>query len=181
MTIEEIFIQLAKHMKKGVETHRQFMNAYDFLGLKGYYQCHYYHYLTEFQNCHLLYHYYMIYQNKLLNIDYNEKVEIIPSSWYKYTQFEVDVNTRRNAIKEMMQKWIEWETSTKALLQELCKELDNLNELAIKEKFLKFLYDVSDELNEAKEEYLKLESIGYDIVSIIDRQNKIFKKYKIDN
>ena len=106
MTIEEVFITLAKHMKKGVQTHKEFMLAYDFLSLKGYQQCHYHHYLEEVQNCLTLYHYYMIYENKILKVDYDEKVELIPSSWYKYTQFDVDISTRRNAIKEMMKQFL---------------------------------------------------------------------------
>ena len=49
-------------------------------------------------------HYY-----KLLKPEVNYKHEIIPQSWYKYSTMVVDVGTKRNAVKELMTKWVQWE------------------------------------------------------------------------
>jgi hypothetical protein len=35
--------------------------------------------------------------------------------WHKYTTMDVDTNTKRNSIKDLMTKWVEWERSTKKL------------------------------------------------------------------
>ena len=40
---------------------------------------------------------------------------IIPDSWYKYTSMDVDASTKRNAIKDLTEKWINWERETKTL------------------------------------------------------------------
>lgn len=178
MTVEEIFNTLAAHMKKGIALHWQYSEAYNFLNLKGYKKCHFYHYLSEIKNYNSLCHYYMSRYHKLINPNKIDEVEVIPSSWYKYVQFSVDTNTKRNAVKDMMKSWVEWEHSTKELIQTLYKELFNLNELAAAKKFCFFLQDVDEELKDAENKRLKLESSGYDIIYILDKQEKMYDKYK---
>lgn len=177
MTVEEIFMALAAHMEEGIKVHKDFINVYSFLCLKGYKECHHYHYLSEIDNQQQLYNYYMKHYHKLLNLEQIEHKAMIPSSWYKYTQFDVDTNTTRTAVKSMFEQWIVWEKSTKQLIQNLCTELRNLNELAAMDKFNEFLRDVDKELEDAEEELLLLHSADYDIVHIIEAQKSMYKKY----
>ena len=177
MTIDEIFITFAAHMEKGIKIHKEFTKAYNFLCFKGYKKCHYYHFLEETQNYYDLCHYYMDHYHKMIEISQVEEVKVIPASWYKYTQFEVDTGTKRNAIREMMKQWIDWEKSTKELLQTLHKELIDLGEVAAAKEFEYFLCDVAEELKSAEKEWLKLETIGYDIGLIMDKQDALYNKY----
>ena len=177
MTISEIFNTLASHMEVGIKAHKDFTKAYNFLGLKGYKKCHHYHFLEETKNYYYLCHYYMDHYHKMLEISQTGEVKVIPSSWYKYTQFEVDTGTKRTAIRDMMKQWIDWEKSTKELLQTLQKELTDLGEFAAAKKFIDFLVEVDEELADAEKEFIKLESIGYDINLIIDMQDSLYDKY----
>lgn len=178
MTVEEIFTTLAAHKKKGILIHEKIMEAYNFLGLKGYKKCHYYHYLEEINSYYYFCHYYMEHYHKLINIEEVEKAEVIPSSWYKYNQFSVDVGTKRNAIKDMMKQWTDWERATKELIQKLYKELIDLGELASADEFSHQLEDVSEELKNAERKQLNLETIGYDIIHIMEEQDNMYNKYK---
>ena len=45
---------------------------------------------------------------------------LIPDSWYNYTKDNVDINTKRNAIKTGFERWIDWEKEVKIFLQEMC-------------------------------------------------------------
>ena len=47
MSVVENFSRMASHMVNGMMVHEQLINAYLFLGLKGYAECHKYHYLEE--------------------------------------------------------------------------------------------------------------------------------------
>lgn len=178
MTIEEIFTILAAHKKKGILIHEKIMEAYNFLELKGYKKCHYYHYLEEINSYYYFCHYYMKHYHKLINVEEVEKAEIIPSSWYKYQQSNVDIGTKRNAIKEMVKQWIDWEHSTKKLIQDLYNELIKLGEISTANEFLNYLTDVSKELEAAEHEQLILETVGYDIIYIIEQQDNIYDKYQ---
>lgn len=90
----------------------------------------------------------------------------------------VDANTKRTAVKDMMTKWIQWEKDTKQLYSEMHQELCTLGEVAAALKIDCFLKDVDDELVHAEKKYIKLETINYDINTIIGWQQPMYKKYK---
>lgn len=178
MTIEEIFNTLAAHMSQGIQIHKDFITIFSFLGLKGWKECHCYHYYDEIGNCQELCNYYMRCYHKMIEIKEVKKTEIIPPSWYKYTQFDVDVSTKRSTIRDMMKHWVDWEKSTKQLLQQMYKELYDIGEIAAVSKIEEFLCDVTEELQDAEEKWLKLEAIGYDMGLIMDEQEALYKEYK---
>ena len=178
MTVEEIFSKINNHMEKGIAYHKEFIKAYSFLGLWGYAKCQEYHYYEEICAQQQLEHYYMAHYFKLIQKEVEERKEIIPSTWYKYTAQAVDVGTKRSSIKELLTKWIEWEKETKKLYEEMCFELTNLTEVAAAIEIQKYIQDVDEELSWAQKQQLNLESIGYNLDVIVDWQDDIRKKYK---
>ena len=175
MTIEEIFNKLATHMHEGVMFHDELMQAYEFLGIWNLAKCHMKHSCEEKEGYHKLLHYYSTHYFKLLKEEEIVKPKLIPDVWYKYTTQAVDTGTKRTSIKELMVKWIEWERSTKKLYQEIRKELDSLNEIDAAIKIDKYINNVSKELSYAERQLLEFETIGYDIITIID-WDKNYKK-----
>ena len=178
MTMEEIFSKIAMHMIKGIMFHEQVANCYGFLSLEGYKECHEYHYYSEIINYRHLYHYSLDHCHKLIKLGEIEDPAIISSNWYKYTKTDVDVNTKRTAIRDLMKSWIEWERETKQLLENCYKELYELGEIAAAIKISCFIKDVCNELQHAEEKRIKLETIGYDINTIIQEQHDLYEKYK---
>ena len=178
MTIEEIFNKIASHMVEGIMIHDEMANAYDFLGLFGFAKLHDCQHLEETCAYRKLAHYYSTHYHKLLKIDTQVRQTIIPESWYKYTTMAVDVNTKRSAVKDMMGKWVKWEQDTKKLYQEMRQELCALGEVAAALEIDCFIKDVDDELVHAEKKFIKLETIGYDIGTIISWQQHMYKKYK---
>ena len=164
MNIEEIFNQLATHMKTGIEMHYKMMEAYDFLSLPGYKKCQEYHYLSELKEYLELCHYYIEHYQKLLNVSPITEMEIFPQSWYKYSRQDVETNTKRSAIQDLMKKWIVWEKETKILYQNMYKELLNLAELAAASFLENYINDVSEELRQAQQKLIELETINYDAI-----------------
>lgn len=177
MNIEEIFTKLASHMWKGINIHKAMMEAYDFLALKGYSKCQEYHYLEEINDYSNLLHFYMHNYQKLIKVDQPDELNIIPQSWYKYTREDVDANTRRSSVKDLMTKWIDWEHSTKLLYQEAYRELDALNDIAAASFIQDYIINVTQELNLAQQKKLELDAINYDVVEIIDEQSSYYHKY----
>ena len=178
MTIEEIFNKIGTHMQEGIMFHNEMKRAYSFLGLWGYAKEQEYHIYEEEQAFQKLQHYYASHYFKLLQIEQIQFKNIFSTSWYKYSAQAVDATTRRNAIKDLITKWIEWEKDTKKLYEEMYLELTNLREVATMIKLQKIIEDVDKELSHAQIKQLNLEAIDYDIVLIIDEQLKLKKKYR---
>lgn len=122
-------------------------------------------------------HYYSTHYHKLLKIATQTRQTIIPEGWYKYTTMDVDVGTKRTAVKDMMKKWVDWERSTKKLYQEMRRELCNIGEVAAALKIDCFIKGVDEELIHAEKKFIKLESIGYDMQYIIEQSEKMKQKY----
>lgn len=178
MTVDEIFKNLATHMVKGFMTHEELANYYDFLALKGFKQCHEYHYLEEFKGYRKLYHYYTEHFNKILKTDPVDQINIIPSSWYNHTRYDVDINLKRESVKSGYEIWIKWEKETKHLYEQMYKELININQVAAAKFLGKYVCDVTKELKNAENGYLKHIALDFKIQPIIDEQSKLYHKYK---
>ena len=178
MTIEEIFNKIATHMIQGIMYHDELAKAYDFLGFFGYAKCQDYHHLEEELNYRKLSHYYAKHYFKLLQVENIPKPNIIPQNWFKYTTQDVDTNTKKTAIKDLMFKWTEWEKSTKELYQTSRQELLLLNEVAAALYIDDLICDVDKELRHAQKKLIKLETIGYDLITIMSEQEELYNKYK---
>ena len=178
MTIEEIFNKIASHMIEGIMYHDELAKAYDFLGLWGYAKCQDYHHIEETSSYRSLSHYYAKHYFKLLQTEHIPKLTIIPEIWFKYTTQAVDPSTKKTAIKELMTQWINWEKSTKELYQAMRQELMQLNEVAAALYIDKYICDVNKELRHAQRKLIHLETISYDLITIMDEQEELYNKYK---
>lgn len=178
MTVEEIYSKIAAHMIKGMMIHDQLANYYDFLGLEGYKRCHEYHFLAETCAYRGVCRYFINHHNKLIPEERIEDPAIIPESWYNYTRQDVDSNTKKNAVRNGLVKWVEWERDTKHLYEQMYKELMDIDEVASACKVKCLIKDVDKELKKAERYHLNKEAIGYDIGAIIAEQRKKHNKYK---
>ena len=177
MTVEEIFNKLATHMYQGVIYHDTMAKAYNFLGLWGFFKCHIHQSQEEKEGYTLLSHYYSLHYFKLLQLEETNIPKLIPDSWYKYSTQAIDSGTKRNAVKELMEKWVEWEQSTKKFYQEMRQELCSIGEFAAALFLDHYINDVTKELSHAQKKLIKLETVGYDIIKIIEWQEDLDKKY----
>ena len=178
MTVDEIFSHACTHMVEGVMVHLQMSDYFNFLGLKGYYLCHRYHYYEENNNYLELSNYYLTHYNKIPVDNKINNPQIIPENWYKYTRQDVDNSTRKASIQQGFEKWINWEKQTKAFYVRLYEELLALNEVAASTELERYIKDVDYELAEAEQILLELKALDFNVSDIILEQDKICKDYK---
>lgn len=178
MTIDEIFSKLATHMREGLLYHNEISKAYNFLGLYGFSKCHAYHYLEENRSYCALNHYYSTHYHKLIKEENINIPNIIPNVWYNYSTMEVDASTIKKSVKELMETWINWEKETKQLYESMRQELMSISEHSAALEIDKYIIDVTEELKHAEKKFIKLETISYDLITITDWQQPIYKKYK---
>jgi NADH:ubiquinone oxidoreductase subunit len=178
MTVDEVYSKIASHMIKGIMFHEELANYYDFLGLKGYKRCHEYHFIDETCAYRGLCRYYINHHNKLIPHEEVEEPDVIPESWYKYTRQEVDNNTKKNAVKNGMTLWVNWEKETKQLYEQMYKELIEIGEVASAMKIKELVCDVDCELKKAERYQLNKKAVDYDLDVVIEEQNRKHDKYR---
>lgn len=162
----------------GIMIHEHMANYYDFLGLEGYKRCHEYHYLQETCNHRALNRYFINHHNMLIPETKIDAPDLIPQSWFDHVRQDVDISTKKSAVKAGLEKWVSWEKETKKLYEQMYKELVNIGEIA-SACFIKcFLEDVDHELKMAERYHLNKEAIGYDMTEIIAEQKRKHEKYK---
>ena len=179
MTVVENFSRIATHMVKGMMTHEQLMNAYLFIGLPGYAACHKYHYLSETESYISLCEYAANHFDTIISTiqPIHDIPDIIPKSWFVSTRDQVDSKTRIQAIEEGFNEWLRWENVTKQLYSDTYFSLSSID-IPASEFVKKLILDVEEEIVYAKNELLAKRSIGFDIVSIMEEQDKIERSFK---
>lgn len=177
MTVEEVYTTLLNHMIVGVTMHNDIARVFDFLKLEGFARLHDYQQYEEKQNEMLLNHYYTAHYHKILQLNISSQT-IIPNTWYQYTSQDVDINTKKKAIKDLVTKWVLWESETKKLYQKMQHELYNIDEEAAALEINKYILDVTEELSFAEAQLILLDTINYDLIEITSWQKSMNKKYK---
>lgn len=178
MTVEEVFTEIISHMKKGLSLHDQLTHLYGFLNLKGYQKQQEYQFFSQTKSYLRLKQYYLENYKKMIVEKQVEPFKLIPQSWYKYQKLQVDVSTKRITIRDLFKKWLQWEESTQLLLNNSYQQLYDLKQFLSCAKVLTLLGEVNEELEQLRNQYINLESSGYDMVFILESQSQLYTKYK---
>ena len=177
MATTEVLGQVASRMLKGIMIHSQLADYYGFLGLKGYQRCHTYRYFDESKSYRNISDYCLSHCNKIITEPSFDNPKIIPADWGQYYRQQVTPEIRKNSIKIGFDKWVDWEVETKKTYEQYYMSLLNSNEIATAIEIQKLIEDVTYELTIAVQDKLELEAIDYDITTIIQEQDSIYKKY----
>ena len=181
MPFEEICKLVAQRLLQGCMNHEQFANYYDFIGLKGYKLFHEYHFFEEMFGYREFMTYYIEHQDKLIS-DYSSQsltsFSIVPNNWYDYKREDMDINTRRNAVRSGIEKYVHWEQDTKKFLEDMYVQSSQQGFIDIAIEIKKRICSVEKEIEKAKFTYLELKASDYDMPTIISKQESLIKKYK---
>lgn len=181
MPFEEICKLVAQRLLQGCMNHEQFANYYDFLGLEGYSIFHEYHFFEQMHGYRDFITYYIDHEDKLIP-DFNpttlSSFSIIPDNWYGYTREDMDVNTRRNAVKSGLQKYVNWEKETKKFLQDMYNQANQQGYAGIAIQIKKLIESVEKQIKHANRTFLEIKATQYDMPTIVSKQDYLIKKYK---
>ena len=113
----------------------------------------------------------------MMNNHMNYSQNVIPQNWYKYTRYDVDSNTKRQAVKDGFKKWLDYEKETKQYLVEMAKYLEQMGEREASRKLDYLIDDVEKEIEHAEHKMIALENTGYDMNYILQEQEPLKAKY----
>lgn len=178
MTIAEIFQKINAHQIKGMMTHAQLADYFDFLNLRGYKRIHEYHYLDETVCNRSFNRYFINHFNMMIPIVNIENPEIIPTSWFMYSRKDVDSSTRKKAIATAFEKWVDWENESKELYEKMYKESVAIDEIAAAMKIKELVCDVDQELKCAERMFLSLRAVDYDQSYVYETQDCLHEEYR---
>ena len=162
----EVFANIAKHMLKGIMYHKQFEDYFRFLGLNDFAVQQRKRFLDESNAYADFCKTYLLVEDKLLAHEAPEYESIIPESWYAHKRTDVDTNTRRNAVRTAMKKWVSWEEETFKLYCDTVTPMRDEQKEHWVGIFAHMIEDVFHELQCAREMSLELDVSDYSISGI---------------
>lgn len=177
MEVNEIFQGLVDHALTGVMLHSQMAQYFDFLNLHGYKKMSMYHAKAELCNLDKIKAYYLNHYNKLIKEHFNDP-GAIPEGWYEHVRQDVDINTKRQAVRDGFTKWKDWEKDTKKYYSDMYKELCDIGEVAAAMKLSCCVEDVDKELKWVERKLLELQAADFGMDFIIDEQSFYHEFYK---
>lgn len=103
--------------------------------------------------------------------------QVIPVQWYRMRRQDTDAQWRRRAVRDGMTAWHDWEKSTTVSLKDMIFRLSSENEYGCCRLAERKLSDVESEISGAEDMIFDLESIEYNLPTIIDRQPSLAECY----
>lgn len=174
-----IFNEIVKHQIEGLMFHIDCANVFDFLGMCGFKREQEYHALSEFIEMRGVERYVINHISYIPNGNgANRPASIIPDSWYNANRCQVGDADRKGKIKEIYSKWREWETETKLFYQHKYQELVELGAIASANKVNCLIKNVDKELKCVEREYIEYNAVTWDMVYIMEKQDKIHDIYE---
>lgn len=180
MTVEEISSIIAQRLLQGSMHHQSFAKYYSFLGLQGYRLFHEYQYYCESMNYLNFSFYFLQHYDRFIpkfSIESLSNFTVIPDNWYDYSRIDMDVNTRRNAVKNGLQKYLHWQKETKKVFEDMYGQYMNISQITLGLKLKDYLQDVDKEIKKAELCLLEISSTDYDMPTVVSKQEQLKKVY----
>lgn len=177
-TAEEIFAQIKNRQIAALMFHGQMADYFDFLSLHGYKRLHEYQYFTESAEFRHISRYYINHHGKLLPEGFDGDIRAIPDAWLTANRMAVGKSTKQKAVEDGFNMYREWESGTKAAYERYAARLRELGHEADAIMVDRLVEDVSHELKCLDRIILDLISAGYDMVYIVESQDRLHDRYK---
>ena len=129
MTAEQIYKTLSQRMLSGIMLHSDMVDYYKFLSLDGYAKFHEYRMIDESKAYRKLRKKYLCVYDKLIHDVEFPKEQTIPDGWYAHVRQDVNIATIKEAIGDGLSTWIDHETETKKIYEEMATELRNIGDI----------------------------------------------------
>nr|DAF03547.1 MAG TPA: hypothetical protein [Caudoviricetes sp.] len=177
MPADDILAGLKARSLEGVMFHGRMREYFLYLGLRGYAAMHSFHETEERLGAEKLTDYFMAQNGSLIPEKSVAAPDVIPAQWYRMRRQDTDAQWRHRAVRDGMTAWRDWEKSTAVSLKDMIFRLSSENEYGCCRLAEQKLSDVESEISGAEDMIFDLESIEYNLPTIIGRQPSLAECY----
>lgn len=155
-------------MIEGIMLHDQLYQIFLFVRLNKYANVQKERHKEETKARRRLNEYFIKHNNRLIKETGINFGNVIPIEWYDKSRFDFSIDDVRKTAIFAFRTWVQWEKDTKILYEKMYYDLITEHFISDAEHVLDLIKDVSKELNEAEEQMLYLDNVGYDPVEIME-------------
>lgn len=174
----EIYAEVDKHMTTALMFHANMSDYFNFIGLHGFKRKHEYQYFCESIGKRKLHRKVLDVHNKLIPIKGHDKLEVVPTDWYKHTRMDIDDSVLAKFVRTALKQYKEWEEQTKEFYETVCCVFYEKGELIDYNLMMCYLEDVQKELKKIYRLCEELNGTGYDVLYIMELQKRTHDEYK---
>lgn len=178
MTCEELYAEVNKRMTTALMFHENMSDYFNFMGLHGFKRIHELQYYEESIGKRKLHRKVLDIHNKLIPELGHDKLEVIPSDWYKHTRMDIDDSVLSKYVKYALKQYKEWEEETKHFYECVAYVFMERGEMIDYELMLCYVKHVQCELKKIYRLCEELNGVGYDVLYIMEIQKCIHNEYK---
>lgn len=161
---------------QGTMFHHEMVEYFEFLTLPGFAEIQRYRFDDELETYKCLHKWYIEQFNTLPKLD-TTAPSVVPSDWYKYTRFDVNVVNRQHGVKDGFKLWIDWEENTRSIFVDAYKQLLAKDLCPYDVQMIPLIEDVSNEIANAEEIAFSVSGMNYDMPTIMSMQNEYYQTY----
>lgn len=177
MTCIELYSQVNKRLTTALMMHANMSDYFNFIGLHGFEKMHEHQYHAESIEKRKLNKKVLDAHNKLIPEIGHDKVDVIPSDWYKHTRMDIDDAVLPKFVRTALKTYREWEEETKQLYSDVCHVLFSKGMMVDYNIMNGYLMDVQCELKKLYRLCEQLNGVGYDVVYIVEMQKEVHDEY----
>lgn len=169
---DELYKIISARQLIAVMMHSDLMELFAFLSLDEFEKEQCEQCKEEFEEHLKLVKHYGDLHNKLLctEINNNDRVNVFPQDWQKYTKFDVTTQARKKMVMESFNKWLDWEKETCEILSGVAYEFMHQGLMSDYDFVMKYVRDVTKEIKHVSKLVLSMKATDYDEVYIQDMQ-----------
>lgn len=176
--MEELYAMVDECMCRGLEFHSQLADFFCFLGLQGFKRMAEYQFMKECAEKRKMHRRYIDMHCRVLPVQQIEPVQLIPKEWSRYTTEDVDESVIPKYVKMGLKEWHEWEKEYKAVLEDVCDQMQRIGAHADCEYIKELVTGAEKECKKIMRLSEKLNGTGYDAKAVHQMQDKYHEKYK---
>ena len=163
MQISEVYGMILKRQIEGVMFHDEMAQYYAFIGLHGYKHFHKNQSKEEMRAYMRTWCFYIDQYGRLPDEQQAKDPEVIPIAWRSVNMDAVSPTVKKQAVKDAIEKYVDWENETIRIYEQACSELWDMGDYIGGEKVKQNLVEANCELRKAKHKRLMLSAVEYDL------------------
>lgn len=174
----KVLSEVGEEITQNIMMHLQFADMMDFLGCHGFKRMAEYHFYKDCASLRMLHRYAINHCNKMLVERDVPTPKVIPSSWEGVTRQQVDENTRKKYVRQLILMWLEREKEMRTKLTQKYKEIFDAGYFHAAQHLECLINENEEEIKRMERKVIEYSAVDWNMLYLMQQQQEMHDCYK---